>query len=85
MSPRKEEMEKIGEKIKKARRSYIDEVAEKALSTKKTKNRKITLSLPEDVIKTLWILKAEKGYPSISKIVAEAVRKYAGEVEKSSP
>ena len=44
----------------------------------KTKNRKITLSLPEDVIKTLWILKAEKGYPSISKIVAEAVRKYAG-------
>jgi len=85
MSPRKEEMEKIGEKIKKARKSYIDEVAEKALSTKKTKNRKITLSLPEDVIKTLWILKAEKGYPSISKIVAEAVRKYAGEVEKSSP
>jgi len=85
MSPRKEEMEKIGEKIKKARRSYIDEVAEKALSTKKTKNRKITLSLPEDVIKTLWILKAEKGYPSISKIVAEAVKKYAGEVEKSSP
>jgi len=85
MSPRKEEMEKIGEKIKKARKSYIDEVAEKALSTKKIKNRKITLSLPEDVIKTLWILKAEKGYPSISKIVAEAVRKYAGEVEKSSP
>jgi len=85
MSPRKEEMEKIGEKIKKARKSYIDEVAEKALSTKKTKNRKITLSLPEDVIKTLWILKAEKGYPSISKIVAEAVKKYAGEVEKSSP
>ena len=85
MSPRKEEMEKIGEKIKKARKSYIDEVAEKALSTKKIKNRKITLSLPEDVIKTLWILKAEKGYPSISKIVAEAVKKYAGEVEKSSP
>ena len=84
MNPRKEEMEKIGEKIKKARKSYIDEVAEKSAG-RKAKNRKITLSLPEDVIKTLWILKAEKGYPSISKIVAEAVRKYAGEVEGFNP
>ncbi len=82
MNPKKE-IEKIGEKIKRTRKSFIDEVAEKSLNEKKTKNRKVTLSLPEDVVKTLWILKAEKNYPSISQIVAEAVRKYAKEIDKN--
>jgi len=78
---RKDEIKEIGKKIKTGRKSYVDEVVAKSPPTKqeKPKNKKITLSLPEDVIKTLWIMKAERGYSSISQIVAEAVRKFASE------
>ncbi len=74
----KREIEKIGEIIKSKRRSFIDEVAQKAVSkSTPVKNKKVTLSLPEDVVRLLWILKAEGGYPSVSQIVAEAVREFA--------
>ncbi|NPA15320.1 MAG: ribbon-helix-helix protein, CopG family [Deferribacteres bacterium] len=74
----KREIERIGEIIKSKRRTFIDEVAEKAaVKASSPKNKKVTLSLPEDVVRTLWILKAEGGYPSISQIVAEAVREFA--------
>ena len=73
---KKDEIKKIGDRMKKRRESFVDAVAEKSSKATKPKNKKITLSLPEDVIKTLWIMKAEKGYPSISQIVAEAVRKF---------
>jgi len=47
----------------------------------KIKHRKITLSLPEDVVKLLWVMKAERGYSSISQIVAEAVREFSKKQE----
>jgi len=83
MSVKKDDIKKIGERIKTPRKtSYIDEIAGKSSEEKKVKHKRVTLSLPEDIIKTLWMLKAEKGYPSISRIVVEAVREFARNKEK---
>jgi len=56
--------------------SYVEKGREE-----KIKHRKITLSLPEDVVKLLWVMKAERGYSSISQIVAEAVREFSKKQE----
>ncbi len=76
----KKDIEKIADLIKSRKKSFIDEAAQRSKS-KATKNRKVTLSLPEDVVKTLWIIKAERGYSSISQIVAEAVRKFSMDLD----
>ena len=68
--------ETITEKLldKEKRVSFVDTLKE---SETRGRNKKVTLSLPEDVVKLLWLLKAEGKFKTASHAVSFAVRELA--------